>query len=68
MHTRNQAMGELWYIYTHTHTHGFCNSLMTDIMDPFSEFQDIYREDTIKTYQEWLGLKENMMTSVISLS
>ena len=31
---------------------------MTDIMDLFSEFQDIYREeDTIKTYQEWLGAK-----------
>jgi len=38
-------------------THGFCNSLMTDIIDPFSEFQDIYREDTIKTYQEWLGVE-----------
>ena len=34
-----------------------CNSLVTDIMDLFSEFQDIYREDTIKTYQKWLGVE-----------
>ena len=47
------SSGKAQYIYSH----GFCNSLMTDIMDPFSEFQDIYREDTIKTYQEWLTVE-----------
>jgi hypothetical protein len=35
----------------------YCNGHATDIIMVFEEFKDIYREDTVKTYREWLRVQ-----------
>lgn len=35
----------------------YCNGHITDISMVFAEFKDIYREDTVKTYKEWLRVQ-----------
>jgi hypothetical protein len=58
MHEEGQCMGKLCccpilngYIIL------YCNGHIIDINMDFTDFKDIYREDTVKTYKEWLRVQ-----------